>query len=64
MANLRRLSIIEIAIGAGVLLVSFVVVHLIAGGLSLQVPQSVLSAVSAAVGIAIWFAIINRRMKS
>jgi hypothetical protein len=51
----------DIAIGIAVLVVAFVVVFLLAGALSLPVPQWLLAAVAAAVGVIAWFAILRRR---
>ena len=51
----------DIAIGIAVLVVAFVVVFLLAGALSLPVPQWLLAAIAAAVGVIVWFAILRRR---
>jgi hypothetical protein len=51
----------DIAIGIAVLVVAFVVVFLLAGALGLPVPQWLLAAIAAAVGVVVWFAILRRR---
>ena len=61
MAEGRRMTGRETLIGVGVLLVVFVLVFLISGSLSLPIPQWLLSGIAALIGVAIWFAIINRR---
>jgi hypothetical protein len=61
MAERRQFSTQEIAIGVGVLVVAFLVVFLGGGALNLGIPQWLLAAIAAVIGIAIWFAIINRR---
>lgn len=61
MAERRRFTPTEIGIGVGVLVVVFLAVFLIAGALTFPIPQWLLAAVAAVIGIAIWFAIINRR---
>lgn len=61
MAERRRFTTQEIAIGVGVLLVVFFVIYLGAGALNLPIPQWLLAAIAGAVGVAIWFVIINRR---
>jgi len=56
-----RLSGTDIAIGVAVLVAVFVVVFFLAGALGLPVPQWLLAAVAAAVGVIVWFAILRRR---
>jgi protein-S-isoprenylcysteine O-methyltransferase Ste14 len=63
MAERRRFTTQETAIGAVVLVVVFLLVFLGGGALNLPVPQWLLAAIAAAIGIAIWFAIINRRTR-
>lgn len=60
MAERQRLTTREILIGLAVLIPVFVVVFLGAGALNLQIPQWLVSAIAAVVGIVIWFAIIGR----
>ena len=60
MAERRRFTGREYAIGVGIVLVCFAVVYLIAGALNLPVPQWVLSGLASAIGVGIWFAVINR----
>ncbi len=57
-----RFSGADIAIGIAVLVVAFVAVFLLAGVLSLQVPQWLLAAVAAGAGVIVWFAIMRRRV--
>lgn len=61
MAERMSFSGVDIAIGVAVLIVAFVIVFLGAGALSLPVPQWVLAAVAAVVGIIFWFAILRRQ---
>ena len=61
MAERRRFTQQEILIGVAVLIPVFLIVFLAGGALNLGIPQWLLAAVGAVVGIAIWFAIINRR---
>jgi len=61
MAERRKFTTQEILIGVGVLVVVFLVIYLGAGALSLPIPQWLLAAIAGAVGVVIWFAIINRR---
>ena len=56
----KRMTAREIIIGVVVLLVVFLVIYFGAGALNLAVPQWVLSAVAALVGVVIWFVIIGR----
>jgi protein-S-isoprenylcysteine O-methyltransferase Ste14 len=56
----RRMNAREIIIGIVVLLVVFAVVFFGAGALNLGLPQWLLSAISAVIGIFIWFALIGR----
>jgi len=51
----------NIAIGVAVLVIAFVVVFLVAGAVSLPVPQWLLAAVAAGVGVIVWFAIVRGR---
>lgn len=51
----------DIAIGVAVLVVVFVVVFLVAGALSVPVPQWLLAAVAAGLGVIVWFAILKGR---
>lgn len=51
----------NVAIGVAVLVVAFVIVFLVAGAVSLPVPQWLLAAVAAGVGVIVWFAIVRRR---
>lgn len=60
MAERQRMTTREILIGLAVLIPVFVIAFLGAGALNLQVPQWLVSAVAAVVGIVIWFAIIGR----
>ncbi len=64
MAERKRFTARETIIGIVVVLVSFVVVFLGAGALNLPVPQWLLSAVAAVIGILVWFAIIGRLGKA
>jgi hypothetical protein len=60
MAERQRMTTREILIGLAVLIPVFVIAFLGAGALNLPVPQWLVSAVAAVVGIVIWFAIIGR----
>jgi hypothetical protein len=60
MAERRRMSAREIGIGVAVMLVTFLVIFLVAGALDLPVPQWLLSAIAAVIGIVIWFSLIGR----
>lgn len=60
MAERQRMTTREILIGLAVLIPVFVIAFLGAGALNLAVPQWLVSAVAALVGIVIWFAIIGR----
>lgn len=60
MANRARFSARDIVIGVLVMLVTFFVIFLGAGALSLSIPQWLLSAIAAVVGIIIWFGLIGR----
>ncbi len=60
MAEARRMNAREIVIGIVVLVVVFAVVFLAAGALNIGLPQWLLSAVAAVIGIFIWFALIGR----
>jgi hypothetical protein len=64
MTERRRFSATDYAIGIAAVLVAFVVVFLSAGALNLQVPQWVLGAVSGALGVGVWFAIVGRMGKA
>lgn len=56
----RRMNAREVLIGIVVLVVVFVVVLFGAGALNLGLPQWLLSAIAAVIGIFIWFALIGR----
>jgi len=60
-AERMKLSGTDIATGVAVLVVVFVAVFLAAGSLNLPVPQWLLSALAAAIGVVIWFAILRRQ---
>jgi hypothetical protein len=60
MAERQRMTGREILIGIAVLIPVFVIAYLGAGALAPQLPQWVVSAVAAVVGILIWFALIGR----
>jgi uncharacterized protein (DUF983 family) len=51
----------DFAIGLAVLAVAFVVVFMVAGAFNLPVPQWLLAAVAAGLGVIVWFAILQRR---
>ena len=61
MAERRQFTTREIAIGAVVLVVVFLIVFLGGGALNLGIPQWLLAAIGAVIGVVIWFQIINRR---
>jgi hypothetical protein len=61
MAERRQFTAQEIGIGVVVLLVVFLIVFLGGGALNLGLPQWLLAAIGAVIGVIAWFAIINRR---
>lgn len=64
MAERARFTPKEYGIGIAVMLVAFIAVFLGAGAMNLAVPQWLLSAVAAVIGILVWFAIIGRLGKA
>lgn len=64
MAERARFTPKEYAIGIAVVLATFIVIFLGAGAMNLAVPQWLLSAVAAVIGILVWFAIIGRLGKA
>ena len=56
----KRLTGREIMIGIVVLIPVFLIIYLGAGLLNLAVPSWLLSGLSAAIGVVIWFAVIGR----
>lgn len=64
MAEPIKLSMMDLAIGVGIVFVTMAVVHLGAGAANIVAPSWMLSGIAGAVGVAIWFLLLNRRKKS